>query len=386
MRRVEVRAPSGAYDAWVGHGVLARAGEWARACIDGARRAFVVLDAGLPDQWRDRLASGLDAAGVALIESRQLADEWHKEPGALTEHLRAMGRARLERREPVIALGGGITGDVAGFAAAVYRRGVPWINCPTTLLAMVDASVGGKTGVNLDLGAPDRAGFRKNMVGAFHQPRLVVADVDALSTLPDRGLRCGLAECVKHGLLSADFGDATLLEWTGANVERVLARDADALIELVARNVAVKAAVVAGDEREEADDHGRAVLNLGHTFGHAIEPLPGLSPAADPSDAPLRHGEAVALGLVAACRTASAIGLCEPGLEAGVRALLRRIGLPTGCAGLPPSGDLLDLMTHDKKSRGGKLRLIVPCGPGRCRVITDVPRAAVAAGWDAIRA
>lgn len=386
MRRVEVRAPSGAYEAWMGHGILPRIGETLRTLLDGTRRAVVVLDSGLPDRWRARLSSGLDAAGVATVESRQAAHEAHKNLGALADHLRAMSRARMERREPVIALGGGITGDVAGFAAAVYRRGVPWINCPTTLLAMVDASIGGKTGVNLDLGSADHPDLKKNMVGAFHQPRLVAADVDVLSTLPDRELRCGLAECVKHGLLSADFGDAALLEWTGANVDRVLSRDPNALVELVARNVAVKAAVVAGDEREEADDLGRAVLNLGHTFGHAIEPLPNLSPAADPTLAPLRHGEAVALGLVAACRTASAMGMGDPGLEIYVRTLLGRMGLPTACAGLPPSADLLDLMAHDKKSRRGRLRLVLPSGPGRCRVVADAPRAAVAAGLDAIRA
>lgn len=386
MRRVEVRAPSLSYEVVIGSGTLARVGEFARAALARpAARALVVADESLPARLIDSVRTSLGGAGLSTTVARVAASEAGKSPSTVEAVLAAAARARHERSEPFIALGGGITGDIAGFAGATYRRGVPWINCPTSLLAMVDASIGGKTGVNLRLG--DAPGdLKKNMVGAFHQPRLVVADVDALRSLPDRELRCGLAECVKHGLLSAEFGDAGLLDWTEANVDRFLSRDADGLIELVARNVTVKAAVVEGDEREEADDGGRALLNLGHTFGHAIETLPGLTPDGDPSHSPLKHGEAVALGLIAACRTAEALQLGPASIGDRVRSLLARIGLPTTVAGLPDDAGLLALMAHDKKARAGRMRLILPCGPGRCRVVEDAPSATVAAGLDAIRA
>lgn len=346
---------------------------------------MLVLDRGLPEQFCDAVFAGLKSRGILCFRRLQEAHEEHKNTGSVTALLHCIAQGKHERAEPVISLGGGITGDVAGFVAAIYRRGIPWVNCPTTLLAMVDASVGGKTGVNLDLGDPEHPDLKKNMVGAFHQPILVVADVDTLSTLPDRELRCGLAECVKHGMIAAEFGEPGLLDWTEASLERFLGRDAEALTELIARNVAVKAAVVRGDEREEADEGGRALLNLGHTFGHAIEPLPKLSPDGDPANAPLKHGEAVALGLVAACRTAAAMGLCPGSLGDRVCAIFKRAGLPVAVAGLPEEERLLALMAHDKKVRAGKLRLVLPVASGLAKVVQDPPVPAVRAGLTAIR-
>lgn len=387
MRTVHVRTASRAYDVVIGSGTLARLGEGARRALPRPpARALIVADDGLPQALIDTVAASLASAGLTSSIARVAAHESAKSLAAAESVLATAARTRHERTEPLVALGGGITGDLAGFAAATYRRGVPWINAPTSLLAMVDASVGGKTGVNLDLGGPSGPDLKKNMVGAFHQPHLVVADVDTLRSLPDRELRCGLAECVKHGLLSPGFGDAALLDWTEGNVARFLARDADSLIELVARNVTVKAAVVGGDEREEADDGGRALLNLGHTFGHAIETLPALTPDGNPAHAPLKHGEAVALGLIAACRTAAALNLCPPSIGDRVRSLLAGAGLPTTVAGLPDQRTLLALMAHDKKSRGGRMRLILPCGSGGARVVEDAPPSAVEVGLDAIRA
>lgn len=399
MRRVEVRAASRTYEVLIGRGLLSEVGpRMAKALGRTVRRCFLVVDSGLPSRWLQRVCEGLAPLRIADVVSRQVPDESRKTGPSLDEHLRAMARERFERWEPLVAIGGGITGDVAGFAAATYRRGIPWVNCPTTLLAMVDASVGGKTGINLELdpegdstrgeslvGAP-AAGLRKNMIGAFHHPILVLADVGTLPTLPGREIRCGLAECVKHAMIAADFGDSGLLDWTEANAARFRAREAEALIELIARNVTVKAVVVATDEREEAEEGGRALLNLGHTFGHAIETLPGLSPDGDPSHAPLKHGEAVALGLLAACRTAAAMGLCPAGFGDRVRAILTRAGLPTAVAGLPDPDRLLPLLAHDKKVRAGKLRLVLPVSEGRCRVVEDPPEAAVRAGLTAIRA
>jgi 3-dehydroquinate synthase len=245
---------------------------------------------------------------------------------------------------------------------------------------MVDASVGGKTGVNL------RAGdmLHKNFVGAFHQPRLVVASVDTLASLDDRQFRAGLAECIKHTMVGGDI-DPELGRWTADHLDRVLARDEGALIELIARNVAVKAAIVAGDERETAETGGRALLNLGHTFAHAIETIDTLSPDGVASHAPLLHGEAVALGLVAASATASAMGRVDPGFVVAAEALIGRAGLPTRVAGLPPTDTLLARMAHDKKAIGGVQRLVLPAAPGRAGTVRTPPRDAVSRGIERIR-
>lgn len=386
MRRVEVRTPSRVYDVVIGSGLLPRLGALVQPVLQGEpRHAAFFFDDALPEAtWEPARASLLDELDCEGSSGRFTVPESLKTLESVEAVTCTLAAGRHERTDPVVALGGGVLGDVVGFAAAIYRRGVPWINCPTTLLAMVDASVGGKTGVNLAV-SDDAGGVKKNMVGAFHQPLRVIADVDTLATLPDRELRCGLAECIKHGMLGAAFGDETLLAWTEANADRFLARDAGATAELVARNVAVKAAVVGGDEREEADEGRRALLNLGHTFGHAIETLPSLSHDGTPAGAPLRHGEAVGLGLVAASRSSEALGIAPRGSGDRVADVLRRIGLPIAVAGLPPDDRLMALMADDKKVRGGRLRLVLPEGQGRCRVVDDPPADAVRAGWSAIR-
>jgi 3-dehydroquinate synthase len=243
--------------------------------------------------------------------------------------------ARCERKTTLIALGGGVIGDLTGFAAAVYLRGVPFIQVPTTLLAQVDSSVGGKTGINHPLG--------KNMIGAFYQPRLVLADLDTLRTLPDRELSAGLAEVIKCGLIR----DPALFAWLEANLERLLGREPEALGYAVRRSCELKAEIVGADERESSV---RALLNLGHTFGHAIET--GLGFGA------WLHGEAVAAGSVLAARLSQRMGLLVEGDVQRIVALYRRAKLPTEAPNLG-AGRYLELMGQDKKVEQGRVRLVL---------------------------
>ncbi len=384
---VDLRAGTGdrSYEVRVGAGALGRGLSEIGGILGRVpARAFVVLDGGLPGEVRLIVEGALTGAGVGEVIVESFAPtERAKTIGTLGRLLEAMVSARLERRDPVIAVGGGIVGDVAGYAAASYRRGVPVVQCPTTLLSMVDASVGGKTGINVEVGG---GGGRlvKNMAGAFWQPSAVLADVLVLGSLSERDFRCGLAECLKHGMLGG-FVDAGLAAWMRASMAAILEREPSVLTELVARNVAVKAAVVAADEREEAATGGRALLNLGHTYAHAIEPMGHLSPTINETDAPLRHGEAVALGLVAATGAGAALGLVPAERVDEVRALVESAGLPTRVAGLPGDDELIEAMGDDKKVSGGRLRIVVPDGEASCRVVEGPDVGAVRAGWGAIR-
>ncbi|MGH8758098.1 MAG: 3-dehydroquinate synthase, partial [Burkholderiales bacterium] len=254
---------------------------------------------------------------------------------------------RCERKTTIIALGGGVVGDLAGFAAATYQRGVPFIQMPTTLLAQVDSSVGGKTAINHPRG--------KNMIGAFHQPRLVIADTATLDTLPERELSAGLAEVIKYSLIM----DAPFLAWLEVNMEKLRARDADALGYAITRSCENKALVVAADEREAGE---RALLNLGHTFGHAIEAGLGFGT--------WLHGEAVAAGTILAARLSERMGLLNAAEVERVTRLMSRAGLPTEA---PDLGEAryLELMGHDKKVEDGKLRLVLLNALGKAFVTSD---------------
>jgi 3-dehydroquinate synthase len=351
---------------------------------------LVVADAGVADAARGAVAEEMgrlvDAARDRVAMHVVSPTEQGKSLETLQHVLLACARARLDRGDLVVALGGGIVGDVAGFAAATYRRGLRWVNCPTTLLSMVDASVGGKTGVNLAIGKdprdPGSFDLLKNMVGAFHQPTLVVADCDVLASLPERVFRAGLGECVKHAMIAESVlgeggrGERARLE---ARLPGVLAREAGAIADLVAWNVALKARVVEGDPFEEASDEagGRALLNLGHTFGHAIE--------ATVDGGLIEHGQAVALGLIAAAATSEALGLVDRGLVEETRRLVRAAGLETRAA-LGPISILMSAMGHDKKVIGGRRRLVLPTGREAARIVVDPREDAVAEGWRAIGA
>ncbi|MEO0512137.1 MAG: 3-dehydroquinate synthase family protein [Planctomycetota bacterium] len=368
MRTVRVTHAGGAYDVRIGAGVLETLPDRVAELAPRSNRVVTVHDRGAP-------AEPLLAASARLNATHQLSaipfdpSERDKSLAKYGEIQRRLAAESVERTDVLVAYGGGVTGDLGGFAAATYRRGMALIQCPTTLLSMVDASVGGKTGVNLALGDADDAPLLKNMVGAFYQPLEVLADVSVLSSLDERTFRSGLGECVKHGLIAGAWDDAGLLDWTRANADAILARDTDTLEELVTRNVAVKARVVAADERELATGRsGRQLLNLGHTFAHAFEPVPGLGP----DGGLLTHGEAVALGTLAASRCAAALGRVEPDHQKTLKELLTRFGLPTT---LPPSADapaLVARMHDDKKAVGGQLRVVLPTGDATAEV-TNAP-------------
>jgi len=386
--RTPERAPA-TYEVRIAAGAIGTLGAIAaESGQGGSGRVFLVRDAGLPPDFVETAITSLIEASLRVTEYELTPSEEAKSILTLATLERAIASSRHERRDVIVALGGGIVGDVAGFAAAIYQRGCPVIQCPTTLLAMVDASVGGKTGLNLDIpGSASGPDLLKNMLGAFHQPGGVIADLDALQSLPDRAFRSGLAECVKHGMLAADWGDADLFAWTAHHAEAILERDPGTLQELVARNVRVKAGVVEADERErESGAKSRAVLNLGHTFAHALETVPNLSPDGDPASAPLQHGEAVALGLVAASRAAARLGTADASLEPEVGALLTRLGLPTRVSNLPPGDTILARMLHDKKVAAGKLRLTLPTGPGTAALVDHVDPEIARAGISAISA
>ena len=261
----------------------------------------------------------------------------------------ALLAARCGRDATLIALGGGVIGDLTGFAAACYQRGIDFIQMPTTLLAQVDSSVGGKTGVNHPRG--------KNMIGAFHQPRCVIADLDTLRTLPERELRAGLAEVIKYGLIA----DAPFFDWLETNLDALLDRDPRALTHAIAVSCRIKAAIVAADERESGV---RALLTLGHTFGHAIETGMGYGA--------WLHGEAVATGMLMAADLSARLGQLAPAEVDRIQALLTRAGLPVQAPASLDAGRFLELMAIDKKVQAGQLRLVLLCGIGQGELRADV--------------
>ena len=347
METLRVALGERAYPIHIGAGVLDDAALY-RPHLAGGRVAVITIPV-VGRLYLARVQAALASAGAqpaleVLVEDGEQAKSW----ASLEQVLDALLGARLGRDSVIVALGGGVVGDLAGFAAAIYQRGVPFIQVPTTLLAQVDSSVGGKTAVNHARG--------KNMIGAFHQPAAVLADVGALATLPERELRAGIAEVIKHGFAL----DAQLVDWLDANMARLLARDADALVHVVRRSCELKAAVVAEDERESGR---RAVLNLGHTFGHAIEAGAGYGR--------WLHGEAVAAGLVMAAELSVRAGLLAAADAGRVRALLERAGLPVQGPAMAAER-YLELMALDKKAVRGRTRFILLERIGRAVVKADI--------------
>ncbi|MEL6330392.1 MAG: 3-dehydroquinate synthase family protein [Planctomycetota bacterium] len=386
---IRVALPGGrGYDVIAGTDLLASLGERARAALPPASKAAIVHDAGVPDTHLARARASLESAGFSVASKTVRPSERDKSLDTLRSLLEWLALERLARSDVVIALGGGIVGDVAGFAAASHRRGCGIVQCPTTLLAMVDASVGGKTGVNLEIEREGRPQLLKNAVGAFHQPSLVLADIDVLESLDPRDFRAGLAECIKHGMIAGAADDSDLSSWLDQNLARIAQREPETLARLVARDVAVKASIVADDEKETDPSGGRALLNLGHTFAHVIESISGFDLGT--REPGVRHGEAVALGLIAASKTASELGLVDRAFIEGVRASLAAAGLPTRSRGfenaaLGPDA-LISRMLDDKKSADDGLRLVLPMGPGTARVLESPALSAVHAGWEMIGA
>jgi len=360
MASVRVNLPHHQYEVTIEPGALAHAGPIVRSLAPHAR-AVLMGDSeviGLHGQTPQR---SLETAGYDVLLHAMPAGEAQKNLDTVRASYDVLLEAKIERRSPIVALGGGVTGDTVGFIAATYLRGVPFVQCPTTLLAMVDASVGGKVGVNVPQG--------KNLIGAFYQPIAVIIDPLVLKTLPPRELRCGLAECVKHGVIR----DPQLFNWIDEHLGDIQSLDPAVLSELVARNVAIKARVVEEDEKEAGV---RAHLNFGHTFAHAIEATSGYGR--------IEHGEAVALGMVAATKLAVDAGRCDAALLDRLTGLLDRIGLPTS-AKLAPVADLMNAMKLDKKVTDDRIRLILPTELGTVEIVDDTGAGPIRAAWSAVR-
>ena len=358
--RVTVALPDGGYDIVIGEGLLASAAAHLTALLP-RRRAFVVSDENVARQHAPVLRAGLEQAGIATTVIALVPGEASKSFAGLERLIDALEEHRVERTEPILALGGGVIGDLAGFAAAVRRRGSPFVQLPTSLLAQVDSAVGGKTAINTRHG--------KNLVGAFHQPALVLADVGVLASLPKRQMLAGYAEVVKYGLL----GNKQFFAWLERHGRAVLAGDIEALRHAVAQSCRDKAAIVARDERETGE---RALLNLGHTFGHALEAETGFSER-------LLHGEAVALGCVMAFELSVRLGLCPASDAARLARHFAAVGLPLRPSdlGLPafPADRLLRHMAQDKKVSDGRLTFILVRGIGEAFITREVGADAVAA-------
>jgi 3-dehydroquinate synthase len=349
METLSVALGSRTYPIHIGARIL-DAAELYRPYLGGGAAA-IVTNAVVASLYLERIRKALHGARVAevVIPDGEQAKSWQ----GVEQVVDALIAARLGRDGVVIALGGGVVGDLAGFAAAIYQRGVAFVQVPTTLLAQVDSSVGGKTAINHPRG--------KNMIGAFHQPRAVISDVATLDTLPDRELRAGLAEVIKHGFAL----DAAFVDWLEANVEKILARDPGALAYAIRRSCELKARIVADDERESGS---RALLNFGHTFGHAIEAGAGYGT--------WLHGEAVAAGMVMAAELSYLEkSIPRPDVER-VRKLLKRAGLPVAGPALAPQ-QLMELMALDKKAAKGSTRFVLLEGIGRAALRADVDPAAV---------
>ena len=365
MTILTVQVPLGdrSYDVRIGQGLVSSAGAEIAPLLNRPK-VFVLTDENVANHHLDGLRLGLESANIGMsalaLPSGEGTKSWHELERAV-EWLLA---EKVERRDMVAALGGGVIGDLAGFAAAILRRGVRFVQIPTSLLAQVDSSVGGKTGINSPQG--------KNLIGAFHQPSLVLADVDVLDSLPERDFLAGYGEVVKYGLL----GDAAFFAWLEEHGTALAAGDTGLRAEAVRRSVQMKADIVARDETEHGD---RALLNLGHTFCHALEAATGYSDR-------LLHGEGVAIGCALAFETSARLGLCSQEEPSRVRTHLKAMGMKADLADIPgklPDADaLIALMGQDKKVIDGRIRFIMVRGIGEAFVTSDVAADVVKAVLD----
>jgi 3-dehydroquinate synthase len=353
-RAIPVGLGERAYEVRIGPGLLDRAGQIAAPFLPRGR-TVIVTDRNVCDHHGERLAVAFERAGIAVDVIALPPGEGTKSFDGLASLADQLLALELDRGDVITAFGGGVVGDLAGFAAAVYKRGIDFIQIPTTLLAQVDSSVGGKTAIDTARG--------KNLIGAFHQPRLVLADLDVLATLPPREVHAGYAEVVKYGLL----GDAGFFAWLEAHGPRVTALEVEPLAHAVARSVEMKAEIVAEDEKEAGR---RALLNLGHTFAHALEAETGYGEA-------LLHGEAVGAGCALAFRFSALLGFCSDADAVRAERAIALGGLPTRLdqlVGAPFAADrLVAHMGQDKKAEGGRLTFILARGIGEAFVAKGVP-------------
>ncbi len=351
MSTVRVELGDRAYSISIAPGLLGRADSYA-ACANPRGSALIVSNTTVAPLYADALEAALRPHFARVLRCVLPDGEAYKDWATLNQVFEALLRAQCDRRTTLFALGGGVIGDMTGFAAACYMRGVPFVQVPTTLLAQVDSSVGGKTAINHALG--------KNMIGAFHQPRLVVADVETLRSLPAREISAGLAEVIKHGAIA----DAGFFAWLETHIDALRALEPQALAEAVQRCCAIKAEVVARDETESGP---RALLNFGHTFGHAIEAGMGYGA--------WLHGEAVGAGMVVAADVSVRLGLLDATHAQRLRELVRRAGLPVTLPSLPLRS-YAEWMRVDKKNEGGEVRYVLLDGLGRA-LLRGAPDAVV---------
>jgi 3-dehydroquinate synthase len=358
QQTVHVALGDRAYDIHIGPGLLAQAGQFLTPLLHRPK-VVVVTDETVAALHLDTLRAGLAASGITMTALILPPGEGTKSWPQFTRTVEWLLEQKVERRDVVVAFGGGVIGDLVGFAAAVLRRGVRFVQIPTSLLAQVDSSVGGKTGINAPQG--------KNLIGAFHQPSLVLADTAVLGTLTKRDFLAGYGEVVKYGLL----GDSGYFEWLEQHGAALAAGDMPTRVQAVTRSVQMKADIVVRDETEQGD---RALLNLGHTFCHALEAATGYGDR-------LLHGEGVAIGCALAFELSARLGLCSQEDPSRVRAHLKTMGMKTDLADidgdLPDAQGLLNLMGQDKKVVDGQLRFILAKGIGRAFVTGDVPKDSV---------
>jgi 3-dehydroquinate synthase len=355
MRTVAVSLGARSYPIFIGGNLLPKLGRHCANLGLGARCA-IISDTNVARRYAKKAVASLRAAGFQPVLITVPAGETSKSLKAVQTCCDQLARHRLERKSFIVALGGGVVGDLAGFVASVYLRGIAFVQAPTTLLAQVDSSVGGKVGVNLPAG--------KNLVGAFYQPRFVLCDLSALATLPIRQFRSGLAEVIKYGIIY----DAALFDRLEKNLGLLLKRDAAALAETVARCCEIKAEVVARDEKDEGV---RAILNFGHTIGHALETISGYGK--------FLHGEAIAIGQVAAARLSVALTGLSAGEAQRIEALLRRAGLPVAVPlSAPQQARLLAAMRLDKKVSGGEIQFVLARRIGKVEPGLKAPPALIA--------
>lgn len=363
MTEVPVHLSERSYAVLVGSDLMDRVGEQVRRVLPEARVCAVVTDSTVGPLYGERVLTSLRRSGFEPVLITVAAGEPSKSMVCVEDVCRHMIRAGMDRTSFLVALGGGVVGDLAGFAASIFFRGIPYVQIPTTVVSVVDSSVGGKTGVNTPEG--------KNLLGCFHQPRLVLADVDTLGTLPRREYNEGFAEIIKHAAIRDEAMMELIERLAGAEV----GGRTEALVALVARNVAIKAAIVAADEHETAGL--RALLNFGHTIGHGIEASAGYGQ--------LLHGEAISLGIVAALRISEEVAGLDAGASEKVIALLRRYELPLRLPTSITTADVMAKLSRDKKFMAGAVRFVVLRALGDAVVSRDVTMARMEAAVDGLR-
>ena len=348
MERVEVDLGAKSYKILIGEDVMPNLGESIRKLVPG-ERLLLVTNPTVRKLYGEKVLSSLEQAGFMVTVDEVPDGEQSKSMEMAQRLYDSAFNARLDRQCGIVALGGGVIGDLTGFVAATYMRGVPFIQVPTTLLAQVDSSVGGKVAVNHPKG--------KNIIGAFYQPRLVASDISVLRSLPEREYRAGMAEVIKYGII----WDANFFDFLEHNLDRINAMESRALEHIIKASCFIKARVVEQDETEQGL---RAILNLGHTFGHAFEALTGYKQYV--------HGEAVAVGTVSAAMLAEKLGLLKPSETGRIQSLIAALGLPVTFTGLAVE-DIIESMYHDKKVLGGKIRFVLPAAIGRVKILSEVP-------------